>query len=235
LHDEYVGKPTLNNYDELQSALKKNIRKLLSKDKRGVLDTAGEAKLDALKYNVKNLNADKEAFMKTLPDKMQNLENEFRKKYATGVGKFEDAPLTMRKLAEGRWSEVTGTQMAKLFTNPTKETMQILKDVGPSIAKNILYNALQKVKPNDAKGLAETVLDLKRTKGYDQFVTPEMEDWAHKMVNQVSRSNMIRNALKVGGGATAGGLVGGPVGAMVGAGLPFAKEGASKLVKYLRK
>lgn len=235
LHDEYVGKPTLNNYDELQSALKKNIRKLMSKDKRGMLDTAGEAKLDSLKHNVKNLNADKEKFMETLPDKMQNLENEFRQKYASGVGKYEDAPLAMRKLAEGKWSEVTGTQMAKLFTNPTKETMQILKDVGPSVAKNILYNALQKVKPNDAKGLAETVLDLKRTKGYDQFVTPEMEDWAHKMVKQVSNAELIKGALKISGGAAAGGLIGGPVGAAIGAVAPFAKEGAGKLVKYLRK
>ena len=82
--------------------------------------------MESLKTNKDRLVSDKEDFMKTLPDKMQNLETEFRTKYATGVGKYESAHPAMRKLAEGRANEVSGAQISKLFTNPTKETLQIL-------------------------------------------------------------------------------------------------------------
>lgn len=235
LHDAYENKPTLNNYDELQSAIKKNIRKLSKRDKAGTLDSVGEEKLDSLKTNVKNLDADKESFMKTLPNKMQNLENEFRTKYATNVGPYEAAPLAIRKLAEGKASEVTPEAIGKAFTRMTPETKKILQDLGPSAGKNIIYNALQRVLPGDAAEMAKTILELKRTKGYDQFITNDMEKWAASMQKQVSRASLIKDALKLGTGSAMGGLVGGPVGAVIGAGLPFAKEGAIKIAKKFKK
>lgn len=238
LHDAYEEKPTLANYDALQSAIKKEMRKLKGKGKS--LDSAGEEKLSALETNVRNLDKDKEAFMQTLPEKMQNLENEFRTKYAKNVGKYEDAPLAMRKLAEGRSSEVTGAQVAKLFTNPTKETMKILQDVGPEAGKNILYLALQKVPINDAEGLANTLLDLKRTKGYDQFIDEHMEQWANNMLKHVRNAKYIRGAMKAGGGFAAGTAIGGPIGGAVGAAAPFVAPvmkdyGGKILSKVLKK
>ncbi len=231
LHNAYEEKPILNNYDALQSELKKQIRVLKSKGKSR--DSLGDEKLDALTANVKNLNADKEAFMETLPDKMKNLENEFRKKYAVGVAKFEDAPLAMRKLAEGRSSELSSAQIGALFSKPTKEVKAILKDLGPEAAKNILYNALQKVPVGDAEGLANTILDLKRTKGYDQFVDQKMEDWANSMLKHVKIASGVKNSMKVVGGAAAGGALLGPLGAVGGAALPFIKPFAKQGMKYL--
>ena len=190
MHEEFEKNPTLNNYDKLQSELKAEERSARKLD----------PKSDKVKYlneGIENSNSDKEAFMKTLPEKMQNLENEFRLKYATGVGKYENAPNVIKKLAAGKWQEVTANEIEKVFTNPTKETLEILKDAGPSIARNILYNALQKVKPGDAEGIAKTILELKRTKGYDRFVTKEIEDHAHKILRQVSITKAIKSGAVV--------------------------------------
>lgn len=225
LHDEYASNPTLANYDTLQSAIKKEIRKLKSKGKS--LDSLGEEKLEALTENVKNLNADKEAFMSTLPEKMQNLENEFRYKYATGVGKYEEAPLAMRKLAEGRASEVSTSQIENLFTKPTKEVKAILKDLGESAGKNIIYNALQKVPLHNAAKMADTIIDLKRTKGYDHFITPEMEQWAKNMKRRIFMTKGLQTALSAGLGAS----IFGGYGAAVGAAAPHAPA----VLKYASK
>ncbi len=214
LHDAYEDKPILANYDKLQSALGKQIRKLESRVKAKTIDDAGEAKLEAFTSNKENLVQDKENFMKTLPEKMQNLETDFRTKYATGVGKYEDAPLAIRKLAAGKFNEVTGDQIAKVFTNPTDQTKKILLDLGPSAGKNIIYNALQKVPMKDAEGMANTILDLKRTKGYDQFITPDMEQWANNMLKHVRNASYLKKGLiggasLIGGGAVAGHFLGG--------------------------
>jgi len=239
LHDAYVKKPILNNYDALQSALKKQQRILDKRLKSGTITDLGESKLDQLNENIKNLDKDKENFMNTLPQELKNLENEFRQKYASGVGKYADAgegaKNIIRKLYKGKWQEVTPNQIGRVFSRPTTEVKEILKEIGPSGSKNILYNALQKVPVGDAEGLANTLLDLKRTKGYDQFITNDMEDWAQKTLTQVKRSKMIKNALGSLGGAGAGYAAFGPAGAAIGLGAPFAKQGLQKVGHYLKR
>lgn len=238
-HDAYVNKPVLNNYDTLQSALKKQQRILDKRAKGGTITDTGEAKLDQLNLNIKNLDSDKENFMQTLPDKIKNLENEFRTKYATGVGKYEDAgdgaKNVIRKLAKGKASEVSSAQIGRVFTRPTQQVKDILTDLGPSAGRNILYNALQKVPVGDAEGMANTILDLRRTKGYDQFVTPEMESWANNMLTHVSRANLIKRSLGSLGGAVAGSAALGPVGGMIGLGAPWAYQGAKSGAKFIAK
>lgn len=235
LHKAYEQKPTLTNADKLSSALKEEERKLAAREKSKTITDIAEEKLGQLRSNIKNLESDVKGFVENLPEKMQGLEKEWRTKYAQGVGKYESAPLTMRKLAEGRWSEVSGDQVAKLFTKPTKETMQILKDLGPSAAKNILYNALQKVPLNDAEGMANTILDLKRTKGYDTFVTPEMEKWANSMLKQIRYGGAIKKGLTSVGGIAAGSALFGPMGGAVGLTAPWLWKGGKIIAEKLRK
>ncbi len=235
LHDEYASKTTLVNADKLSSALKAEERKLAAREKSKTITDVAEEKLGQLRSNIQNLESDVKGVIETLPEKLQGLEKEWRTKYAKGVGKYENAPLTMRKLAEGRWSEVSDAQLAKLFTKPTKETMQILKDLGPSAGKNILYNALQKVPLNDAEGMANTLLDLKRTKGYDEFVTPQMEEWANKMLKQVRYGSAIKKGLTSIGAATAGAAMLGPFGGVAGASAPWLWKGGKMIAEKLRK
>lgn len=219
LHEQFSKKPTLKNYDELQSALKKRERALASRERAGSLGDRAEAELGQLRKNISNLDADASSFMKTLPENLQGLEKEFRTKYATGVGKYTDAGEgarnIIRKLYKGKASEVTSAQIDRVFSHPTEQVKQILQDIGPEGGKNILYNALRSVKPGDAEAMANTVLELKRTKGFDQFVTPEMEEWANKMLKQVRVSGRIRHVIRVGSGAAAGGILGHGVGGAV--------------------
>lgn len=246
LHDDFENNPILENYDYLQSALKKESRELLSKGKS--LDSAGDEKLTALQTNIENLDKDKEAFMKTLPEKMQNLETQFRQKYQKfasnydkgkkGVGSSE----TLRNLAEGKNDLVTDAQITKVFGHPTEADKRIILDMGPSAARNALYSALQRVKPNDAEAMANTVIDLKRTKGFDNIVTKEMEEWANNMLHYLNKSESIRrnlsNSGKIaahGAGALGGAMLGGPMGAAIGSALPFAWKGTKYIAEKLRK
>lgn len=234
LHNEYENKPILSNYDKLQSAIKKEMRKLSGKGKS--LDSAGDEKLSALEQNVKNLDADKEAFMKTLPDKMQNLENEFRQKYANYAEKYEKgaketgASLTLRRLAEGRGHLVDDAAVVKLFSKPTAADKKVLLDMGEGAARNAIYAALQKVPMNDAEGIAKTVLDLKRTKGFDEIITVDMEKNANNILKQVRQSNFLKDALKTGAGAAAGAL---SIGGLAGAGIGGALANSPKIAKYI--
>jgi hypothetical protein len=230
LHDKYAKNTSLDNYDALQSAIKAEIRKLPD-------DTLGLEKKAALSSNVKNLNADKEIFMKTLPEKMQNLENEFRTKYRENVINYhgDQSHPAIEKLSRGEWKEVTPHELEDAFTYQKPATLKILKDIGPSGVKNIIYNALQKVKPNDAKGLANTILELKRTKGYDDFITKDMEKWANNMLKHVERAGHIKQGMGSLGGAIAGSALFGPIGGVVGASSPWIGKGAKYLAEKLRK
>jgi hypothetical protein len=245
LHDKYERKPILANYDKLQSALKVQQRKL--KPQAKLSDTA-ELKLDQIDRNIKNLNADKEDFMQTLPEKMQNLENEFRKKYQEHMSTFEKgkkgtgASETLRNLAEGKHNLVTDAQVQKVFAHPTAADKKIILAMGPSAAKNALYSALQRVKEGDAEGMANTIIDLKRTKGFDNIVTKEMLDWANNMLKYLKSSESIRRNLGNAGristhmiGAGTGAMLGGPVGAAVGGSLPFAWKGAKYIAERFKK
>ena len=163
------------------------------------------------------------------------MEKDWRTQYATNVGPYESAPLTIRKLATGKSSEVSDAQIANAFTKPTAETKKVILDLGPERGKKILYSALQKVPPNDAEGLANTILDLKRTKGYDQFIDEGMERWATNTLKHIGRANFIKKSLASAGGAAAGSTVFGPLGGMVGAAAPWGYKGAKYLAEKLRK
>lgn len=237
LHDTYEEKPTLSNYDKLQSDIKKEQRKLQSRYDAGTITDAGEEKLTQLNENIKNLNHDKENFMQTLPDNMKNLENEFRQKYAKGVGKYTDAGQgaknIIRKLYKGKSSEVTSAQITKIFTNPTQQTLDILKDLGPEAGRNILYNALQKVPVGDAEGMAKTILDLKRTKGFDQFIDQDMEKWANNMLSHARNVGHIKKFLTHSATAAGGSFLFGPVGGAIGAVAPSIFKGTKAGAKFL--
>lgn len=233
LHETYKDDPKLNTYDPLQSALKKELRKQQKSASAGS-DIASQ-KVNQLTENIKNLDSDAKKFLETLPDKYKNLDLDWRTKYATGVPKYEEAGPTIRKLSSGDWQELSPQKVINSFVYDNKKTKEVLKDLGPSAGKNILYLALQKVQPNDAEGLAKAILDLKRTKGFDKFITPEIEEAAIKLQKQARYSSGIKNALKATGGAAMGGMIGGPLGAVAGAALPFGKEAFQIALKKYKK
>lgn len=234
LHYNYKKRPTLENYDKLQSALKDEIRPLQERFGNKTITDTSEAKLNQLKLNVKNLDKDVKSFNETLPERLKNLEYEFRSKYARNVGKYENAGKgakdIIRNLSSDKWSQVTPSQVERIFSYPTKQVMEIIKDIGPSGARNIIYNAMRKVQSGDAAGLSKMILEMKQTKGMQQFVTPEMEQWAINMNKRSKTAEYIKNALSSAGAAGAGGALFGPVGAIIGGTLPLGYKAGKKLL-----
>jgi hypothetical protein len=243
LHNAYRSKPILENYQKLQSKLKEELRAMQSAARTS--DTA-IPKVNQLKLNIRNLNQDYQRFMKTLPDEMKNLDKEFRDKYREYASTYKKgsketgSSLTLRRLAEGRHSLVTDAQVVKLFSNPTAADKQAILDMGPSAARNAIYAALQKVPMGDAERMANTILDLKRTKGFDQIITPEFEKWAIQMLKNTQNVGHIKSALGIAGGGAMGALIGGalgtsPIGAAIGAASPLIYKGGKYLIKHVRK
>lgn len=227
LHNEYEANPVMDNYQDLRSALTTQMRKVKP---RAQTDELAAEKYDQLKTNLTNLDSDAQGFIQTLPENLQNLDSEFRQKYAqyaqtyTKGDKEAGASLTLRRLAEGRHDLVDDNAIVKLFSKPTAADKQAILDMGEGAGRNAVYSALQRVKPGDAEGMANTVLDLKRTKGFDNIITPQMEEWANNMLKQARTAGMIKKSLGSVGAAGLGGVIGGLPGAMVGAALPWAKE-----------
>lgn len=232
LHENFMNNPIANNYDSLQRALKKQIRKLEVREKRGTLTETGEKRLEQYQLNRDNLDEDAQRFFGSLPEHEQGLEKTFRTKWATGPAKYEDAQTVIKKLSKGKASEVTDQQIIKVFTRPDDVTKKIIKELGPSVGKNVLYSALNKVKPGDYENMAETILELKRTKGFDDIVTKDIEKWANDILARGKTSERVGYALKGTAGAIAGGVLGGPVGATIGSigtlGYPYLKEAIKK-------
>ncbi len=233
LHNLFKNDPTLNNYDSLQSAIKRELR-VQEKSAKSGSDIANQKAIQ-LKKNIKNIDLDSKTFSNNLPEDYKNLDLEWRKKYAQGVPKFEEAGPTIKKLSSGDWQELTPSQITKAFTYDNKKTREVIKDLGPSAGKNILYLALQKVGDSDAEALGNAILDLKKNKGFDKFIDSNMEKQAKKLVSQSKHASLIKGALKGVGGAAAGGMIGGPFGAIIGGALPFGKEAVQLALKKYKK
>jgi hypothetical protein len=103
--------------------------------------------------------------------------------------------------------------------------------MGESAARNAVYTALQKVPQGEAKKMAATLLDLKHTKGFDHIITPEIENWANKMIKQTSRVEMIKNIMSMGGLGAAGFALGGPALGAAAALTPKVYKGVKGMLK----
>lgn len=241
LHNKYEKNSDLGNYDKLQSAIKFEQRKLNKQDRMGTISDTGRVKLQQLNKNIENLDKDKEKYVKTLPENMQHLENDFRDKYRKFSEKYlhndseNRSNPAFRKLAKGKWSELTDNQIIKAFTHPTELGKKILEDIGPSAGRDILYLALQKVPPGDAAGLANEILKLDRTKRFSPFITPEIKNWANNMIKHTERVENIKKVIGSAGGLAAGSAVFGPIGGAIGASAPWALKGGKYLASKLLK
>jgi hypothetical protein len=200
LHDKYAKKSTLNNYDKLQSNLKSRQRTLQKRYDNGTIGDVAEAELNQLNSNISNLDKDQEMFSKSLPEKLHNLDKEWRTKYAKNVRPFLDNP-TLEKLSSGDWQEVKPNEVENAFTFADDKTMKAVNEMGPSFKNNLVYNAILSVSKDDPEAIGNAILKLKNTKGYQKFITPEMEDQANKLIkkgqNPINPQNWIRLAKKI--------------------------------------
>ncbi len=113
-------------------------------------------------------------------------------------------------------SQVTSNDVVKLFTKPDENTLEVIKQLGPSVGGHVIHSALTKVKPGDYEKMAENILNLSKTKGFERFISKDMIDWANSMKKRSKVSSLVKKSGTTAGGAIAGGLVGGPIGGVVG-------------------
>lgn len=234
LHDNYKKDSTLDNYQDLRSAITTQLRQL---KERAKTNEVSAEKYEMMKNNLSNLDKDARNFTKTLPENVQELDKDFRKKYSSYATTYEKGDketgpsLTLRRLASGRHSLVSDNDIVQLFSHPTESDKKALLDMGSSASRNAIYAALQKVKPNDAAGMANTLIDLKKTKGFDNIITPDIEKWANDQLRNIKNVKSINNYTTALTGATVGGLLGGPVGTAIGLTAPLIKKIGLNLIK----
>jgi hypothetical protein len=241
LHETFSEKPTLKNYDALQSALKKEERALAKREKKGSIGDIAQAKLDQTRANISNIEEDAQNFFETLPENLRELQRTFSKKWATGPAKYADAEKTLQRLASGKQgvvTKVTSNDIVRTFTRPDEKTLAAIKEMGPSVGRNVIYSAISKIKPGEGKEVADTIIELSRKPGFENFVTDDIKAWSENMLKRTKKSELAKKGLSIGGGALAGSALGpfGTIGgALLGGTLPFAKEYIKLLPKYLQK
>jgi hypothetical protein len=205
LHQDFQEKPTLQRYDKLQSELKKEIRPLERRDAVGTLGDTGTAKLENLQNNLANLEQDASQFFETLPENMKELHKTFSKKWATGPAKYGDVKtdITLQRLASkepGEVTQVTDNDIIKTFTHPDKTTLEAMKEMGPSLGRNVIYSALNKIGVGKGKQLGEAIIELSRKPGFENWVTPDMLTWSNAMIKRSKHSDIAKKSLVYGSG-----------------------------------
>ncbi len=229
--NHYPQSMTVEQADKKMSDLKEKIRDLHADRKKRGLNDAEKDRLASHEAELENTKNDWGNFVKTLPEKTRGKYQDFLKKYAINVGPYEDASFIVRKLASGDSKGVQPDSLNRIFTNPNpnKEILKITKDIGSAGWNNIVFNMLSKHKLGDVKGMSNAILEGHR-KG-SPIITDEMAHAAHHALTRLNMSN----AAKAAAGGAIGASVFGPAGAVAGAALPFARQGAGKLINYLKR
>lgn len=228
-HAKFAENHSVRNADTLIKRLNEKMRPLIKQEKARTLDSGGRQELDHLRRNHKAVLGDMEDYVATLPKEQQGQYKDFRKMWSENVEPYRSST-AMANLSNQKLRKMTPTKVNSEFAfSNSPEIHKILSDIGEEGKNKILYNHLLKVKPKDAEGMANALLDAKHKKGMEALVTPEMEKWATKMLHQVH----INRALHGVGFAALGEQMFGHAGLAAGAVLPYAWQGGKASVKAL--
>lgn len=226
-HNAFIKKASLKNADELQQEMGFKIGQLKNKQSRqGRLEGKEEDLLGNLIGARNALKKEAFKFLEHLsPEAKKGYESYFQK-WRENVEPYHQEDI-IKRMAKGESQGISPSQVKSAYAFPSKDTSKILGDLGDSGKRNVLLNEFQgKNKPAD---LAEAILKAKSEKGYSEYITPEMERFAKKLMKQVSASEFAKDTAVGVGSATVGGLVGANplLGALIGL-------GGTKGLKYLK-
>jgi hypothetical protein len=228
-HNEYVNKPTYKNSRDLQIKLNKEMSPLLRQAGKDNLDNAGREKLDALKYAESLIKHDQDSFLEYFDPALKQQNEIFRQKWSENVKPYHSSDLLTRITKQDRTSGIEPSELDREFGFPDKEAQKIAEDIGPSGTGNILYNQLQKVKPNDVEGLIEALQEAERTQGYGRYIDSGMKETSKQIQKQMKNKNIGLSALAAALGAAGGGIPG----AMAGGGSILAYKYATPIARKL--
>lgn len=207
-HESYVENPTFKNSDTLRSRLFKRINELNSEKKRiGSLSDNKDRELESLTKNRNAIIKDQDKLISTFSPENRGKYGKYNKTWREDVRAYEDAGTTIKNMKNGFLDKITPQKITNAFAFPElKPQMQkVLKDIGPEGVKNIIYNELGRAK--DAKHALSIMENLERTKGFGQYMTPELRAHAANLRKQLRNKNFGLKALNW--GARGVGLYGG--------------------------
>jgi hypothetical protein len=223
-HNNFIQNPTPEKLDKYLSDMKKEMRNIPEKTEKLNLIN----KKNRLIKNISNLSKEMENFVKDLPKEEQGKYQKFVDKWREEAKIYGDEDI-IRQLSHGNFEGISSTDINRIMANPSKETIKILGQIGDPLRGHVMYNLLQKIDPKNVKGFAKAILDAKKTKGYQQFVTKDMEDLAHQLLKRYAIRSGLTDLLI--GGATA--LT--PLGLAGGAAAVGAKHALPHISQYLGK
>ena len=205
VHGNFSKNPSLKNADELLSAMKKEYRDLQERIQMKKADGSDKSKFRRLSRNIGALTNDLEKFVKSLPQEKQGLYRNFLEKWKSNVPKYHESGNVIRQLSEGKPAGLTREEVSgALKGEPTEQIAQILSDIGPSGQSNIVYNRLLSGSPNDARALANAIIESRRSGGYSHLIGPEAEIFANELLKRLGH----QKAAKIAGAALGTGILG---------------------------
>lgn len=208
LFDKFKSNPTLKNADELQSQLHADMRYYSERAAKSGITKAEGAEQSKIKEMRDALKNEIESHLKRVNPYLAKEYATFSKKYRENVLPYQEEKATQRIANEPDYIKkqrkknpelhynVTGSEMKTAFAEPSREAMRISQDIGKSGRNKILYNLLADEANPEAAGLANAILNAKQAKGYSKYITPEMEDFAKKLLKRTK----WRKRAKIGGG-----------------------------------
>ena len=184
-HNNFMNDRNPDNADKLMSGIKREMRRIKDTANKVGWTNTSENTYKKLSKNLDNLTSDFTQFINELPPELRGKYKDFTNKWKINAAPY-GADKTIEALSEGKHLGLTQSQIAKAFANPTKETIKILGDIGEPGKGHVLYNFLQNIDPKNVSKFAKAILDAKKTKGYSQYVTPELEAWANNIIRRQS-------------------------------------------------
>lgn len=216
LFDIFKRRQTLKNADKLQSQIGKQMGKYSERAEKSGLSTGEDLELQQLKEMRDSLKTDMQGHLERVNPKLAEENKIYSDKFRDNVIPYKEEVATksianepkhikdMRAENPSLPYNVTSSQMMQAFAEPSRAALQITGDIGEAGRNKILYNLLADDTKPEAKGLANAILQAKQSKGYSQYVTPEMEDFALQLLKRVK----MRDRASLIGKFVGGGLVG---------------------------
>lgn len=209
-HNKFAKKSSIENGDKMLQSLNKKLSPYYDKIAKGqTFSPMEEKEFRSLTGAHKKLLGDVEGKIQRLPKEMRDKYKTFREKWTAQAEKYEKKGHTLiDELSRGEKAGATQPKIVSQFANhESPELDAIIHDIGTSGKNNILYNYLLKVKPQDARGMADAILEAKTKKGMARYITPEMEELSKELLKRAGRVKAAKY-IGTGLGATAGTGVG---------------------------
>lgn len=198
-HEAFMKKPNFENADNLQSEIGKRMGYLQRQSRQYQLDSQGFNELKTLKGAQKAIHGDQENFLNSVDPKLNEQYNLFKEQYKNNVVPYYSSDLLRNITRDRATTGITPSQIKTEFAFPDSDASKVASDIGETGRNNILYNELNSkpnMNPKDSIGIRNMMSEMKQKGGYEQYVTPELEN----MMNSWKIKEGAREKLGYGAG-----------------------------------